>query len=135
MVCIYCGNDTQVTNSRLQKRANQVWRRRSCTVCGNTFTTHEAADLAASIVVQYSPRDLRPFSRDILFISIYESCKHRPAAVQDADELTQTVLSLLRTHINNGTLLREQIVLVTSETLARFDKTAATIYSAFHKAA
>lgn len=133
MVCVYCSSSTQVTNSRLQRGANQVWRRRSCASCGNTFTTHEVADLSAALVVRYSARDLRPFSRDMLFISIYESCRHRPAAITDAGGLTQTILTLLRPYIAEGTVLREQIVLIASEVLRRFDATAATVYAAFHK--
>jgi transcriptional regulator NrdR family protein len=133
MVCIYCGAATQVTNSRLQKRNNQVWRRRACTACYNTFTTHEKADLSTSLAVQYSIRDIRPFSRDTLYISLYESCKHRPAAITDADGLTQTVIALLRPHIAGATVHRDVIVTTATAVLKRFDATAAAVYAAFHK--
>lgn len=132
MVCIYCDGPTQVTNSRLQKRSNQVWRRRLCTVCGNNFTTHEAAELAGSIAVRYSTKELRPFSRDQLFATIYESCRHRPKAIADASALTQTVLDALRGLIQEGTLDRDVIATATHAVLERFDKTAATVYLAYH---
>jgi transcriptional regulator NrdR family protein len=134
MVCIYCGSPTQVSNSRLQKRSNQIWRRRSCAACDNTFTTHERADLSTALAVRYSARDIRPFSRDTLYISLYESCKHRPQAILDADGLLQTVLSLLRPQITNGTVTRADIIKTASAVLKRFDATGAAVYIAFHPA-
>jgi transcriptional repressor NrdR len=132
MVCIYCGGTTQVTNSRLQKRVNQVWRRRLCIQCNNTFTTHEIVEFGGSIAVKHSPRKLEPFSRDKLFISIYESCKHRPAAISNANALTQTIIGLLREHITDGTLERDIIATVTAVVLERFDEAAGTVYRAYH---
>ena len=135
MVCIYCGSETKVTNSRLQKRDNQVWRRRQCLGCDNTFTTHEIADLGGSVVVRYSVKDLAPFARDILFVSIFESCKHRKQAAADASALTQTIISHLRPHIAEGLLERDIIAAVAAATLERFDSSAATIYRAYHPVA
>lgn len=132
MVCIYCGSSTQVTNSRLQRRVNQAWRRRQCTVCHNTFTTHEIVEFGTSIAVRRSERELTPFSRDELFISIYESCKHRPAALSNAAALTQTVIGLLRAHIVEGVLDRDVIAAVTAAALERFDPTVGTMYKAYH---
>jgi transcriptional regulator NrdR family protein len=132
MVCIYCSSPTQVTNSRLQKRLNQVWRRRHCTSCGSNFTTHEAVEYGSAIVVQYSPRLLKPFSRDLLFISVYESCKHRSDALADATALTQTIIGQLLPHVRKGIIDRDIIATVSATVLERFDKTAATMYGAFH---
>lgn len=131
MVCIYCGNSTQVTNSRLQKRSNQVWRRRRCQTCKSTFTTRESADLSTSLAVTYSATDIRPFSRDTLLMSIYDCCRHRPSAIDDATHLTQTIISCFIKQ-NNGTISRSAIVETCIDTLKRFDSTAATIYSAYH---
>jgi transcriptional repressor NrdR len=134
MVCIYCHGDTRVTNSRLQKQANQVWRRRQCIECGNNFTTHEIADSRTAIIVRYSPKVLKPFSRDTLFISVYESCKHRAQAVSDASALTQTILAKLYDHLDDSVLERDTIAAVTLAVLGRFDSSAATMYSAYHPA-
>jgi transcriptional regulator NrdR family protein len=132
MVCIYCASPTQVTNSRLQKRVNQVWRRRQCSNCGSNFTTHEVVDFGSTIAVQYSIRKLRPFSRDILLVSVYESCKHRSDALSDASALTQTIIGQLLAHIQEGKLDRDVIAAVTTAVLERFDKAAATMYAAYH---
>lgn len=132
MVCIYCGNDTKVTNSRHQKSLNQVWRRRRCLSCGNDFTTHEIAALETSWVVS-NKSQLEPFSADLLFVSIYEACKHRTTAVSDARGLLGTIIGLLDKKTDGATLQRAQIIGTALEVLERFDKTAAAVYGAYHK--
>jgi transcriptional repressor NrdR len=132
MVCVYCGSSTGVTNSRLQRQSNQVWRRRLCANCHNTFTTHEKTDLSGAIAVKQSDGRLTPFSRDQLFISLYEACKHRARPVQDADGLTQTVITHLRAKLSEGTLDRDAIVNIVHPILKRFDEAAATMYAAYH---
>jgi transcriptional regulator NrdR family protein len=133
MVCIYCGNATQVKNSRLQRRANQVWRRRQCAVCKAIFTTQEVIEVGTSLVVQYDSKTLVPFSRDKLFVSVYESCKHRAAAADDAAALTKTIIARLLRAQSNGTIICDAIVRCVRETLERFDPTAAAVYGAYHK--
>lgn len=132
MVCIYCGSQTSVTNSRLQKRANQVWRRRQCVSCGANFTTHEIVDLGSGIAVQRSAKEIKPFSRDRLFTSVYDSLRHREDALGDATALTLTIIGQLLPHVNDGRLERDVIATVTNAVLERFDMTASTIYSAYH---
>lgn len=132
MVCIYCNGPTQVTNSRLQRRANQVWRRRACASCNNTFTTHEKADLETSLVIQYSAKDIRPFLRETLFVSVYESCKHRKQPIQDTIGLTQTIIDHVRADIVRGTVTRDVVTQRALEALQRFDTTAAALYAAYH---
>jgi transcriptional regulator NrdR family protein len=132
MVCMYCTHLTSVVNSRLQRRTNQTWRRRQCKKCKSVFTTIESSDLSGSIVVKCSDRQLVPFSRDKLFLSIYESCKHRTNALQDASLLTQTILSGIIKSANGGCSTRESIIEQVHAVLQRFDKNAATFYIAYH---
>lgn len=132
MICIYCKSETNVTNSRLQKRANQVWRRRQCKVCGSNFTTHEVADLGSTIVVQRPGHTLEPFSRDLLFVSIYDSLKHRNSALADATALTQTIIGELVNHTTDGALDRDALIVIATTVLERFDRTASTMYAAYH---
>lgn len=131
MVCVYCKNQTQVINSRLQKRANQVWRRRKCTECASIFTTIEAVDVAQALSVHRDGR-YEAFSRDILLLSIYDSLKHRKTAPTDATALVLTIIGQLYHLVENGLLERDQIVAISTETLERFDNVAATYYKAFH---
>jgi transcriptional regulator NrdR family protein len=134
MVCIYCGHATNVTNSRLQKRLNQVWRRRQCSNCNNTFTTHEIVEFGTSIMVRRNTHELAPFIRDNLFISVYEACKHRSGALSNANALTQTIIGLLREHIHEGIVEHVTIIAVTTAVLERFDATAGAVYKAYHPA-
>ena len=132
MVCIYCGSKTQVINSRHQRRANQTWRRRECTNCQAIFTTEEQAKLSEHWLVEHKNGKFQPFNRDILFLSLYESVKHRKKAVKEASELTNTVTNKLSNAITDGKVSTESISQICLVVLNRFDKAAATSYEAFH---
>ncbi|HEY8999421.1 MAG TPA: hypothetical protein VIM53_03845 [Candidatus Saccharimonadales bacterium] len=134
MVCVYCGSATKVINSRKQRRGNGIWRRRECLACGAVFTSRELADLSESLRVAQnsSKKKLAPFTRDRLFIDIYESCRHRPTALGDAASLTQTVIDKLLAATSNGVIERNEIVKASATILKRFDSAAATFYAAYH---
>ena len=133
MVCIQCQNETQVINSRLQKRSNQVWRRRKCSNCSSIITTHEAADYNAAWRVKSKTQALVPFDRDKLFLSLYKSLQHRPTAITDATGITDTVIKNLLTVQRSGLLQPEQITETVVTSLTRFDTAASIHYQAFHK--
>jgi transcriptional regulator NrdR family protein len=132
MVCVYCSSETQVINSRLQKRLNQVWRRRTCSNCGAIFSSHEMADYSAVWRVKQINGTHTPFERDKLFLSILESCKHRPTAIADAGALADTVTSKLRQATSDGIIPVKSIISTTQVALARFDAAASVHYLAFH---
>lgn len=141
MVCIYCGGKTQVTNSRAQKRVNHVWRRRECYNCHAAFTTQEAVDYSGSIVVRperaagQSIKHLpsSPFSRDKLYVSVLKALGHRMTAVDDATALTNTIIGRLLTGTTGAVITPATIIVITHETLARFDTAAAVQYRAYHQ--
>ena len=133
MVCVYCEGPTKVTNSRLQRRANHIWRRRKCLQCMATFTTEESPTLSASLLVTGDSRRLVPFSRDKLFIAVYEACKHRPKAADDAAYLTQVIVGRIIGLQADSVIKREDIIKETAKALKRFDKAAAVVYSAYHR--
>lgn len=132
MVCTYCSSETHVINSRHQKRANNVWRRRKCLNCNRIVTTVEQIDYEKTWTVAYLNESEQPFLRDKLLISLYQSCRHRPTALPDALGLTDTVISRLRLAVTDGSVTPTAIATICSETLRRFDKTAATVYKAYH---
>jgi transcriptional repressor NrdR len=126
MVCIYCGGDTQVTNSRLQKRANTVWRRRKCLECGAIWTSLEAPEARSAFRV-IKNESMHEFSPETLMISLYEALRHRKTAVTDAAALTHTVLSeLYKKRV--AALSTADIKKTAHAVLSRFDKTAAAVY-------
>ena len=133
MVCIYCGSDTRVKNSRLQRRSNTVWRRHLCVQCGAVFTSLEHLAYDRSLGIIDGASHIVPFARDVLYLSIYESCRHREAAATDASALTDTILSkLIPAKVAGGLLQRADIVRIASETLRRYDRAALVQYQAFH---
>ncbi len=78
-------------------------------------------------------KKLAPFSRDKLFVSIFESCKHRPKGIDDAAFLTQTVINDFWADGAQSALLhRNHIVHTVYQVLDRFDPTAAALYRAYH---
>lgn len=133
MVCILCSNDTQVFNSRPQKRLNQVWRRRKCVSCDFVFSTHEVARYDAIWTVTSKKNGKAPFSRDKLFMSIYKSCQHRPTALADASGLVGTVISKLHKSAHTNTIDAKTIIQTTEIALNRFDNAASVHYHAFHR--
>jgi transcriptional repressor NrdR len=132
MVCIYCSGKLGVGNSRPQKKLNQVWRRRKCVNCGAALTSIEAIDLSAAISVQVQ-NSSEAFSRDKLFISIFESCKHRKTALADATALTDTVIGRLLLQIEDASLSKEKIRQTIVEILKNFDQPASVHYQAYHQ--
>lgn len=131
MNCVFCGGDTRVTNSRPQQRTNSVWRRRSCIDCSTIFTSTEVIDLSGSIVVK-SATALASFSRDKLFISVYESLKHRKTALEDATALTDTIIQRILTAITGAEIQKSLITNTACQVLEAFDRSAAVQYQAFH---
>ena len=133
MVCVYCGGNTKVSNSRPQVKSNRIWRRRSCSSCQAVFTTIELYDPAQTWMVYGSDDKPTVFISEKLFLSIYESLKHRPAALLDAKHLSETVINKLGRTTNNGVIKKDTITKTVSVSLHRFDKVAHTHYQAFHK--
>lgn len=121
-----------MTNSRPQKRTNSVWRRRECQDCGTIFTSTEAYELSGSVVVR-SAAALSAFSRDKLFISVYEALKHRKTAQSDATELTDTIIKRLLAALTAAELDKRDIIETTCQVLESFDSAAATQYRAYHQ--
>jgi transcriptional regulator NrdR family protein len=68
----------------------------------------------------------------MLYISIYESCRHRPKAASDANGLVETVIHILVEKATDGLLSVNDIIQTTISTLERFDKAAGVQYAAFH---
>ena len=132
MECIYCASTTHVTNSRPQKRLMQVWRRRACKHCQAIFTTIETVDLTGSLVVKQPDSSVAPFSRDTLFVSIYNALGHRTDAVAAANALTATIIARLRKSITGAIVSRGDLIAIASEVLKHFDAAAVVQYAAYH---
>ena len=132
MVCVHCGSETKVINSRPQKRNNQVWRRRQCVNCKAVFTSEEQVAYSASWSIKTDSGKMLPFNRDKLFLSLYECCKHRKTASEDAAALTDTIIKKVAPNVNNGVVDMRTVAQVSLVALNRFDKAAGVQYQAYH---
>jgi transcriptional regulator NrdR family protein len=133
MVCIYCGSATQVTNSRHQKRANFVWRRRKCLNCQAVTTSIEKADLITSIVVTKKDGRIEPFYEEKLFVSVLKSLEHRQNYTVNARSLTDTAIAKLTQQIKKPQLTTSDIAQVVSDVLKHYDLAALVKYSSFQR--
>ncbi len=79
-----------------------------------------------------SKSPLTPFLRDKLLVSIYNSCRHRSDALQDAGALTDTVIGKLSEVADEGVIYPDKLSELVHAILLSFDQVAATHYKAFH---
>lgn len=135
MICLYCGRDTDVYNTRTRVRNPSVWRRRRCTACRAEFTTLEKPDYSSSLVVRGVRGKLYPFKRDKLLMSLHKALGHRQDALDSASELTEVVIGKLlrQKKAMDGVLSMRDLASMAHLTLSRFDPMAATTYLAYHK--
>lgn len=133
MVCVYCGGKTAVKNSRGSAARQTTWRRRECLTCRSLVTTREQIDYGSAWRVKSSSsQPLRPFLRDKLFLSVYESVSHRKTALEDATQLTDTIIPLLGSLQHTGIIPVSGIIRTTTTVLGHFDKAAGVHYQAHH---
>ncbi len=131
MICLYCGGETRVVNSRQQKRNNQVWRRRKCKACGAVFTSHEAIDLSSALVVD-SGRPT-PFISDMLFTEVLLALQDRKDCYLAAREVTSTAIKELLKLMDKPRIDPKQISQTTAKILKRLDRRAYLRYMAEHR--
>ncbi len=131
MVCIYCRSKLKTTNSRHLARSNGTWRRKKCNNCNRIVTTIELSDYKLSWLVSKNG-NLKPFNRDILFISIFNSLKHRNNAIDEASELSITVINKIQSDITDAVINVKKIKEITYNCLKNFDFVASVQYKAYY---
>lgn len=131
MVCVYCGGETKVTNSRLQKRNNQIWRRRECLACHAVFTTHESVELESALSVEKNGHS-QPFLPDLLLKELMLALSHRKDVYTASREVLGTIVRKLLTLPQKPLYKPADISKVASEVLKRFDRPAYLRYLADH---
>jgi transcriptional repressor NrdR len=131
MVCIYCGGETKVTNSRLQRRNNHVWRRRECLACHSVFTTHESVQLESALSVIKHGRN-EPFLADLLLNELMRALSHRKDVYTASREVMATVIKKLLALPQKPRFEPADISKTTAAVLIRFDRRAYLRYLADH---
>ncbi len=96
MHCPFCNEvDTKVIDSRLVSEGKQVRRRRECVVCGERFTTYEAAELVIPRVIKRD--DTRqPFDEEKLRHSMRRALQKRSVSTEHLEEAVQLIMHKLR---------------------------------------
>ena len=91
MKCPYCRQDTtEVYNSRTTRFGTQIWRRRRCLECHESFTTYEAPDLGFLKVIKKTGQKQR-YSRAKLYSGIYGAFLSIAAKETTVDAVTDTI--------------------------------------------
>ncbi len=135
MICIKCtSQNTNVVNSRLQKKTSLVWRRRQCAHCKSVFTTHETPRPNEYYLVHSSKETTpRPYNLGRLVISIGECFSHDPERGKEtAIWLAQSVERQIATFSEDELVTSSIIAHLTHTTLKRYDAVAAVQYAARH---
>jgi transcriptional repressor NrdR len=128
--CPYCRADTtDVFNSRSTRFGTQIWRRRRCLECKESFTTYEQPDLGFLKVIKKSGRRER-YSRAKLFSGIYGAFLSIPAKETTVDAVTDTVESKLL-DTKKRELSSADIARVVLETLHHFNTAAFVRFLAY----
>jgi transcriptional repressor NrdR len=130
MKCPFCREDaTEVYNSRTTKFGTQIWRRRRCANCHESFTTYEAPDLGFLKVVKKNGKKQR-YSRAKLYSGIYGAFLSIPAKETTVDAVTDTIeAKLLDT--KQRELSSSDIARITLTTLKHFNTAAFVRFLAY----
>ncbi len=130
MLCPYCrSTDTEVFNSRSTRFGTQIWRRRKCLKCKESFTTYEAPDLSFLKVVKKSGKKER-YSRAKLYSGIYGAFLSIKAKETTVDGVTDTVEAKLLDS-KKRELTSQQIAEVVLKTLKHFNTAAFVRFLAY----
>jgi transcriptional repressor NrdR len=130
MKCPFCRADTtEVYNSRATKFATQIWRRRRCLTCHESFTTYEAPDLGFLKVVKKTGKKQR-YSRAKLYSGLYGAFLSIPQKETTVDAVTDTIEAKLL-DLKLRELTSAQIARIVLSTLKHFNTAAFVRFLAY----
>ena len=131
MKCPFCRQDTtEVYNSRSTRFGTQIWRRRKCLSCHESFTTYEAPDLSFLKIVKKTGKKQR-YSRAKLYSGIYGAFLSIAAKETTIDSVTDTIeAKLLDT--KKAELNSAEVATVVLTTLKHFNTSAFLRYLTYH---
>ncbi|QEP42715.1 transcriptional repressor NrdR [Ectothiorhodospiraceae bacterium BW-2] len=96
MHCPFCHRaDTKVVDSRLSCEGDSVRRRRSCSGCGERFTTFEVAEMEMPLVVKNSGERV-VFDEQKLYSGMMRALEKRPVAGDDIDAAIKQIRQQIR---------------------------------------
>ncbi len=87
MKCPFCGSiDDKVVDSRSNPEGESIRRRRECLKCQRRFTTYEAVEKAATMVVKKDGRR-EAFDKNKLLAGLIKACEKRPVSVEKMQDI------------------------------------------------
>ncbi len=130
MKCPFCRETTtDVFNTRPTRFGTQIWRRRKCLSCHESFTTYEAPDLGFVKVIKKNGKKQR-YSRAKLYSGIYGAFLNIASKENTVDGVTDTVeAKLLDT--KNREIQTSEIAKIVLITLKHFNTAAFLRYLAY----
>lgn len=128
MKCIFCSEDTHVTDKR--ESPDGTRRRRECLKCKKRFTTYERAEKKDIIIVKKDNRR-EHFSREKLKSGIMKACQKRPVAIKKIDNIIDEIEERLR---NKGKEVKSEILgKMVINKLKKLDKIAYIRFASVYK--
>lgn len=130
MKCPFCREtSTDVFNTRPTRFGTQIWRRRRCLKCKESFTTYEQIDLGFLKVIKKSGKKQR-YSRAKLFSGIYGAFLSIPAKETTVDAVTDTIEAKIM-DTKKRELKAQEIAAIVLKTLKHFNTSAFVRYLAY----
>lgn len=130
MKCPYCRSEsTDVFNTRPTRFNTQIWRRRRCLVCRESFTTYEQPSLDFLKVIKKTKKKQR-YSRAKLYSGIYGAFLSVPSKETTVDAVTDTVEAKLL-DLKESEISSEVIATTVLTTLKHFNTAAFMRYLAY----
>jgi transcriptional repressor NrdR len=132
MKCIFCGEETKVTDKR--DSDGETRRRRECLKCKKRFTTYERVEDLNLIVIK-KDKSRQPFSREKLKSGILKACEKRPIETDKIDHIVNEIERKLRNKIKGKEIESGTIGEEVMKELKKLDKVAyirfASVYRDF----
>jgi transcriptional repressor NrdR len=131
MKCVFCGEDTKVTDKR--ESPDGTRRRRECLKCKKRFTTYERPEDKDIMVVKKDGRR-EHFADEKLRLGLIKACQKRPVSMDKIDGLVEEIKEKLKA--KGKEVKVEMIGKMVMNKLKRLDKVAyirfASVYLDFH---
>ena len=104
MKCPYCGHlDDRVLDTRVQKEATFIRRRRECLKCKGRFSTQENVLEVYPLVIKKDGRR-EPYNKDKILNGIRIACQKRPVSLEQMQEVVERVSKWIVDHFDHEVL-------------------------------
>lgn len=131
MHCPFCSSsETEVYNSRPTRVNTQIWRRRRCLACKETFSTYEQIDITYINIIK-SEGQHQSYNRAQLYASLLSvNTEFKPDLVH-VNELVNTIESKL-IKLRQANIYMSQFRQAIASTLSKYDFALFMAYTAQH---